>query len=169
VGKELSELRTEEQKLAGIKGKTEAYKKDVKNITKATWRKQKSFPGEIENAAGNVKEMKDLKRRVLKYKPQKMFCKQYQESVLKFNEGTLLKDGKGLAQKKIGRSLCGPGRKAQGGHRSAGQIEKEVSKHPRQPLPSKRAPNLMKGKPFRERFIPGVNVQLFKNHTPWST
>jgi hypothetical protein len=151
ISKVKNQMNTVEQKLDGVK----KYEDEAKKIQEGGIQRAEELPKEIENRIGQRDEIKVLDAETAK-------IKQYQSSLAKYKDQKLmkeevLKNAKLLATDKINK--FSPEFKM-------GQKQLSKAKKINPAVKSfkditKKRPNQMAGKPFRQRFIPGITIQAF--------
>lgn len=151
IGKEAGELKTAGTKVTEAKKELKEAVNDREKIKEAETNAAK----ELEQRAGGMKEVKELKE--LK---QPNPLEQYKTMLEDFKKGVDPKQWKEVSQKQLTNPFVGQEAKLQSGMEELEKLKKKYGEINEHTFPLKRIHNSLKGKPFRERFIPGLSFQV---------
>ena len=162
VVKSIAELKTEEQKIKGVEKKADGYKQDIKKVGKGEIQQMQALPKDAENAASNVAEMKELKSETAQIKTTKNALQQYNDLLQNMGTPKGLKEGGAIATKEMPDLFAGNEAKLQAGIAQLDKLKKKYHTIADSRYLPKHVPNEMKGKPLKDRLIPGLTLQLYK-------
>jgi len=162
VMKSITELKTEEQKIKGLEKKAGEYKQDIKKVGKGEIKQMQALPKDAENAVSNVAEMKDLKTETGQLKTTKNSLQQYNDLLQNMGTPKGLKEGGAIATKEMPDLFAGNETKLQAGIAQLDKLKKKYHTIADSRYLPKHVPNEMKGKPLKDRLIPGLTLQLYK-------
>jgi len=154
VGGELKNVQGEMKEVSGVTGDVNKYGKDLQNVTKGNLSEVKEAPKALENKAADLTGVKDLTGQTKELDQYKNQLGQLQDPAK--NKDQLLQKGKQEAMNHFA-----------GKEQVLQEAMEKVSKYKQKysslqsihDLP-KRRPNEMRGKPFRERLVPGIAFQI---------
>jgi hypothetical protein len=162
-----NQLSQELQKLQSLPSKKiSGASQDLQKVKAGDFREMDALPKEAENRLTNLSEFKELKTNETKVLAEKNAFEKYRESVSRITAGKINDEDKSLAKQALVDHFAGQEQKIQAGIAQLNKLKKKYHTIPDSRYLPKHAPNEMKGKPFRERFIPGVNFQFFRNAYP---
>lgn len=154
VGNELKGVTGEMKDVTNVTGEVGKYEKDLQNVAKGNLNEVKEAPKALESKAGELSGMNNLTGQTKALDQYKDDLKQLQDPAK--GKDQLLQKGKQEAMNHFA-----------GKEQVLQQAMDKVSKYKQkysslqsiQDIP-KRRPNEMRGKPFRERLIPGIAFQI---------
>src|SRR5260221_2522362 len=164
VMKSITELKTEEQKIKGLEKKADEYKQDIKKIGKGELQQMQALPKDAENAASNVAEMKELKTETGRLKTSQNALQQYNDLLQNMGTPKGLKEGGAIATKEMPDLFAGNEAKLQACIAQLDKLKKKYHTIPASRYLPKHVPNEMKGRPLKDRLVPGLTFQLFKGN-----
>jgi conjugal transfer/entry exclusion protein len=145
-------------KIENVSGKVEGYSKEVENISTGNFEKMEEVPKALEDKVGKLEEVQGLQKEMQGIDKYKGMTDQMKD------EEALKKKALEEAKKLAIDHFEGKGDKLTS---AMGQISKLKQKYSSlnglENIP-KRMPNEMKGKPFIERLVPGLTLQIQKNN-----
>jgi len=162
VMRSITELKTEEQKIKDVEKKAVGYKQDIKKVGKGELQQMQALPNDAENAAANVAEMKELKSETAQIKTTKNALQQYNDVLQNMGTPKGLKEGGAIATKEMPDLFAGNEAKLQAGIAQLDKLKKKYHTVADSRYLPKHVPNEMKGKPLKDRLIPGLTLQLYK-------
>jgi len=154
VGGELKNVQGEMKDVTNVTGDVGKYGNDLQNVTKGNLGEVKEVPKALENKAADMTGVKDLTGQTKELDRYKNQLGQLQDPAK--NKDQLLQKGKQEAMNHFA-----------GKEQVLQEAMEKVSKYKQKysslqsihDLP-KRRPNEMRGKPFRERLVPGIAFQI---------
>lgn len=158
----LGQVKGEMQKVSSATDKIEAYNTDLKNISSGNTDKVETITKDAENAAMNQGQLKDLSNEVKTAEGAKNVLRQYQDAAAKMNEEGGKKAIKDIASKRLPDLFAGREEKLQAGVAQLEKLKRKYGSIPDSRYLPRHAPSDMKGKPFIERLVPGINFQFFQ-------
>lgn len=160
----VDEIKETKERLGDIQqeiGKAKEIEKEVKDIKANGLEKAESMPKELENAAANIDEVKGLQTETQKATTMKNSLQQYQELMKAMqNPDSLKKRAKPLGGELV-EHFAGKEEKLKAGIVQLDQLKKKYKVIEDSRYLPKHAPNEMKGKPMRERIVPGLSFQFY--------
>src|SRR5258708_36962381 len=110
---------------------------------------------QVEKSTANASEIKDLKKEETIVQTQKNAFEQYEDMVKNLKKENALKDVKNISTKALPNPFVGQEAKLQAGIAQLDKLKKKYGTFADSRYLPKRVPNEMKGKPFKERIVPG--------------
>lgn len=154
VGSELKNVQGEMKEVTGATGEVGKYGKELQNVTKGNLNEVKEAPKALENKAADMSGVKDLTGQTKQLDQYKSELGQLQDPTK--NKDQLLQKGKQEAM----NHFAGKEQVLQAAMEKVSKYKQKYSSlQSIHDLP-KRRPNEMRGKPFRERLVPGVAFQI---------
>ncbi|MEO1049525.1 MAG: hypothetical protein AAFX87_02825 [Bacteroidota bacterium] len=151
-------------KINEVGEKANRYQEDIKNVTEGKLDEVKSLPEDLEGKAGNLKELKELKKQSAEFDKLKQEQEKYKQQAEKYQDKDYVKQ---QIQNKAKQLATDHFAKHQDKLKAAqDKLSKYKKKYPggiqsTKDLPKKR-PNPLKGKPFIERVVPGFTLQALR-------
>lgn len=163
LANDLEKIKGKVAKAGELTEKAEQYKDEIKEIGKGNLEKVEALPNEIENAALQLDEVKGLQVEQQKFVATKNILQQYQEMAKKAMDTKELKDkAKETSKEKLVDLFDGKDEKLKAGIAQLDKLKKKYKSIPDSRYLPKHVPNEMKGKPFRERIVPGLGFQFYQ-------
>lgn len=164
LGQELQTIQKEVNTVKGATNKVKEYEKDISQIKEGNVEKVKSVPKELENAAGNVAELKELKGETQQLTKVKNSLEQYQAMMEEMNsKKPSREDAEKLAKRELQDHFANEQTKLKAGIAELDRLKKKYHTIPDSRYLPKHAPNIMRGKSFRERIVPVLSFQSFSS------
>ncbi|HQQ98968.1 MAG TPA: hypothetical protein PLX35_16970 [Cyclobacteriaceae bacterium] len=164
VNQELQTIQKEINTVKGATNKVKEYEEDITQIKEGNMDKVKSVPKELENAAGNVAELKELKGETQQLTKVKNSLEQYQSMMDELKSKKPSKeDAEKLAKKELQDHFANEQTKLKAGIAELDRLKKKYHSIQDSRYLPKHAPNIMRGKPFRERIVPILSFQSFSS------
>ncbi len=137
-----------------VTGKIDGYSKDVKTISSGNLNDMEQLPKELENRVSKLEEVQGIQK-------QTQALDQYKKMAT--DEEALKQQAMQEVQKQAVDHFAGQGEQLKAAMDHMSKLkEKYTSLQDMKDLP-KRVPNEMTGKPWIERFVPGITLQIQKN------
>lgn len=162
IGDELDKVKGHINKVGEITSKADQYKEEIREIGSGNLEKVEELPKELEKAALRINEVKEFSEGQQKFTATKNMLEQYQTMVSE------VKDGKELASKvketaaeQLPDYFAGQEDKLKAGVAQLDKLKRKYKVIPDSRYLPKHVPNEMKGKPFRDRIVPGLSFQFF--------
>lgn len=163
IGDDITKVKSQLQQVETVTKQAEIYKDDIKEISEGNLEKTKAIPQELEKQALKIDEVKELQVEGQKFETAKNALQQYQTMMASINDKKALEENaKSMAQGKLQDPFAGQEAKLKNGIAQLDKLKKKYKTIPDSRYLPKRVPNEMKGKPFRERIIPGMSFQFYK-------
>ncbi|HMJ67793.1 MAG TPA: hypothetical protein VK508_02795 [Cyclobacteriaceae bacterium] len=162
-----SKVKGELEKVNGAARKIETYTEEIKDVKENGLSQADDLTKDAEKRATEqiMKQdaMKELQTQNNNASKSTNMLKQYQDMLASVKDkngaiGTV----KGLASEHVVDHFAGKEDKLKAGIAQLDKLKKKYKNIPDSRYLPKRAPNEMKDKPFRERIVPGISLQLFK-------
>ncbi len=164
LSQELQTIQKEVNTVKGATNKVKEYEKDISQIKEGNVEKVKSVPKELENAAGNVAELKELKGETQQLTKVKNSLEQYQAMMEEMkSKKPSREDAEKLAKRELQDHFANEQSKLKAGIAELDRLKKKYHTIPDSRYLPKHAPNIMRGKPFRERIVPILSFQSFSS------
>lgn len=153
----ITSVGNEINKVDGALADAEKYEDEIKNIKENGLKDAEKLPEEIEKRAGNIEGIKTLETG-------KQKAKEYQSVIQRYKDEKLLQEeikrkAKTVANDKLNQ-FSPAFKEAQEQIGNARRLKPGVQALKES---TRRQANTMKGKPFRQRFIPGITLQGYNN------
>ena len=162
--KEIDRIEGQLAKVGEVTAKAEQYKDEIKEIRAGNIEKVEALPKELENAALQVGEVKEFSAGQQKFASTKNMLEQYKDMVANVQDSDELKDkAKETAAKEMPDYFSGQEDKLKAGVAQLDKLKRKYKTIPDSRYLPKHVPNEMKGKPFRERVVPGMSLQFYKS------
>ena len=163
IGDDITKVKTQLQQVSDVSKKAEEYKTDLKEISEGNLEKTKAIPQELEKQALKIDEVKEIQVQGQKVETTKNMLQEYQTMMASMNDKKSLEDNaKNLAKGQLKDPFAGQEEKLKSGIAQLDKLKKKYKSIPDSRYLPKHVPNEMKGKPFRERIIPGMTFQIYK-------
>jgi len=154
VSGELKNVQGEMKDVTAITGDVGKYGKDLQNVTKGNLSEVKEVPKALENKAADMTGVKDLTGQTKELDQYKNQLGQLQDPAK--NKDQLLQKGKQEAM----NHFAGKEQVLQEAMEKVSKYKQKYSSLQSIHDIPKRRPNEMRGKPFRERLVPGIAFQI---------
>jgi len=163
IGDDIAKVKSQIQEVETVTKKAQEYKDDIKEISEGNLEKTKAIPQELEKQVLKIDEVKAFQTEGQKFETTKNALQQYQTMMASMNDKKALEENaKELAQGKLQDPFAGQEAKLKNGIAQLDKLKMKYKSIPDSRYLPKRVPNEMKGKPFRERIIPGTSLQFYK-------
>lgn len=164
ISKDIDRFKGQVAKVGEITSKADQYKEEIKEIGSGNLEKVEELPKELENAAMQVGEVKEFSEGQQKFAATKNMLQQYQDMVSNAKDTKELESKvKEAAKEQLPDYFAGQEDKLKAGVAQLDKLKKKYKTIPDSRYLPKHVPNEMKGKPFRDRIIPGIGLQFFKS------
>jgi hypothetical protein len=161
--KDIDKIKNQMAKVGDVTKKAETYKEEIKEIASGNLEKVEALPKELENAALQMDEVQGIQDQQQKFTATKNILQQYQDLVTNLKDNEELKDkAKEAGKQQLNELLDTKDDKLKAGIAQLDKLKKKYKSVPDSRYLPKHAPNEMKGKPFRERIVPGLGFQFYK-------
>jgi len=161
IAKETNEIKKDAKEIGTLEKQTAGYKKDIKGIKEGDSAKMASLDKDVEKAAANTSAVKGINSEEKIVQTQKNALQQYQDILANVQKGNL-KDAEKLSMKEIKNPFIGQESKLQTGVTQLDKLKKKYHTIPDSRYLPKHVPNEMKGKPLKERLVPGFGFQWYQ-------
>jgi hypothetical protein len=166
IAREANEIKKDTKEVSTLEKKADGYKKDLKDIKHGDKEKinklEKDAEQQAEKTATNASEIKDLKKEEKIVQTQKNALQQYQDMLSNIDKEKGLKEAGKISSKELKNPFVGQEAKLQAGIAQLDKLKKKYHTIPDSRYLPKRAPNEMKGKPLKERIVPGLGFQWYQ-------
>lgn len=163
ITKDIDKIKNQMAKAGEVTKKAETYKSEIKEIASGNLEKVEALPKELENAALQMDEVKGIHDQQQKFTATKNILQQYQELVTNLKDNEELKEkAKEAGKQQVNELLDTKDDKLKAGIAQLDKLKKKYKSIPDSRYLPKHVPNEMKGKPFRERIVPGIGFQFYK-------
>jgi hypothetical protein len=162
------DIKQEINKVNDISQKVKTYSEEVKDVCENGLSRADDLTKEAEKRVTNelMKQdaMVDLQAQNGNIVKSRNMIEQYQDLLASMKDkDQVLKSAKELAAENMVDPFANQEDKLKAGIAQLDKLKKKYKTIPDSRYLPKRAPNEMKGKPFRERIVPGLGFQLFKS------
>lgn len=164
VTQELKTIQSEVQRVKTVTNKVQTYKDDAREIGQGNVDKVKTIPKEVEDRVANMTEVKDLQTQKGEFTTAKNSLEQYKNMMAELNKKKPgEKELKSVMSKELTDPFAGQDAKLKAGIAQLDKLKKKYRSIADSRYLPKHVPNEMKGKPMRERLLPGISFQFYKN------
>lgn len=158
--KELNKLENETKEIKVVEKEAGAYQSDVKQLSKGNLDSIRNAK-DLEKEAGNLMKVKEITKENNVVLNQKNALQQYQDELKKISNGKGLQEGETLAKHQLVDHFAGQEQKLSAGMAALEKLKRKYRNIPDSRYLPRFVPNEMKGKPFKDRIVPGVSFQGF--------
>ncbi|MBS1545490.1 MAG: hypothetical protein JST14_17770 [Bacteroidetes bacterium] len=163
IKKEVAEIETEAGKLKSVGRQIESSKKDINMVRQGKFDSVAQVKQAAEREVRKLDAVKELKKNDVAFTQQKNALEQYKDMMASLNTKEIEDKAKLTAQAELRDQFAGQEARLQAGISELNRLKKKYGQIADSRYLPKRAPNLMKCKPFKERFVPGMNFMIFRN------
>jgi hypothetical protein len=160
-GNEMKELQNETQKLKSGVREVQELGKDVAEIRKGNLDSVKSVETQAGKQLARVSELDELKSGESQVKTAKNMLQQYTDMVETLKKENINSKAKEVAQTEVRDQFAGQEQNLKSGIEQLDKLKKKYHTVPDSRYLPKHVPNIFRGRPFRERVVPGIGYQVF--------
>ncbi len=161
ISKETNAIKSETREATALEKQAADYKKNISKIKEGDSATMATLDKNVEKAAANTAQGKAMNTQLGIVQTQKNSLEQYKDIVANLQKGNL-KDIDKLAAKEIKNPFIGQEAKLKAGVAQLDKLKKKYHTIPDSRYLPKHVPNEMKGKPLKERLVPGLSFQVYQ-------
>lgn len=167
AGSELKKAQAMVQQVNQAGEKVNAYKEDLTHLAEGNAERVEQLPQELEKAAMRTELMQPVQKELQQFTSQRNMLEQYKEMAASLQRPDSLANqakekAMAEAQEKTEALFATEHEKVKKGLAQFDKLKMRYGNIADSRYLPKRVPHAMKGRPFRERLVPGVSFQIFK-------
>lgn len=164
AAKKVNEVKKDEKELAALENQSKNYRTNLKKIKEGDSATVASMEKNAEATAKkelqNNSELKEINKETANLQAPKNFIQQYDEMIVNFKKQDLSQI-KNFSTKQLGNPFVGQEAKLKAGVVQLDKLKKKYKNVPDSRYLPKFVPNEMKGRPLKERILPGISFQIY--------